>query len=82
LRRQDDLVDEIPPFPEEFEQQVRASLQHLYDITELQQLPLVRQLLPDTPVVQRGQAFRRLVFRLLEGLEPDNKAGKRQDRVY
>jgi CheY-like chemotaxis protein len=71
-----------PPFPEEFEQQVRACLQHLYDMTELQQQPLVRQLLPDTPALQRGQAFRRLIFRLLEALAPDTTAGSRQDRIY
>ncbi len=75
-------MDDTPPFPEDFEQQVRTCLQHLYDITELQQLPLVRQLLPTTPAMQRGQAFRRLIFRLLEGLAPDSKAGTRQDRVY
>ncbi len=60
------MDENAPPFPEEFEQQVRNCLQHLYDMTELQQLPLVRQLLPDTPALQRGQAFRRLIFKLLE----------------
>ena len=72
------------PFSKEFELQAHDCLAHLYDITRLQQLPLVIQLLPDTPAIQRGQAFRRLIFKLIESLAPPATAGIRskEARVY
>lgn len=78
------MPDTDHSFPADFEQQAHDCLTHLYDITRLQQLPLVTQLLPDTPAIQRGQAFRRLIFKLLESLAPPTETDIRskEARVY
>jgi len=78
------MNDSDPPFSKEFEQQVNDCLTYLYDITRLQQLPLVAQLLPDIPAIQRGQAFRRLIFKLIESLAPPpgTDIRSKEARVY
>lgn len=78
------MEDSVRPFSKEFEQQTHDCLTYLYDITRLQQLPLVQQLLPNTPAVQLGQAFRRLIFELIESLAPASRMDIRskEARVY
>ncbi len=78
------MTDTGYPFSKEFEQQTHDCLAHLYDMTRLQQLPLAIQLLPNTPAIQRGQAFRHLIFKLIESLAPRSTTDIRskEARVY
>lgn len=70
--------------PDNFKQQVRNCLVHLYDFTVLQTNPLASQIAPDLTGLQRVEMVRRVMIETIEQLKARETAGipSRQDRVY
>lgn len=64
---------------EQFEQQVRDCLAHLYDFTALQNDPLAQQLAPSLTGLQRIQTVRQIMIEAIENL---NLNKSRQGRAY
>src|SRR5260221_13666205 len=70
--------------PEEFEQQVRDSLSHLYDYSFLRENPLVQLVVPDMTGANQVQVFRHVMTEAIERLRPDTGATfhSKQARSY
>src|SRR5512142_1804776 len=56
---------------QEFEQQVRECLAHLYDYSFLREQPLVSLLVPDAAGAAQVQTFRQIVTEAIERLRPE-----------
>jgi CheY-like chemotaxis protein len=69
---------------EEFEQQVRDCLAHLYDYGYLRDHPLVQLLVSDQSGAAQVQSFRQIVTEAIEHLRPDMGATfhSKQARIY
>jgi CheY-like chemotaxis protein len=69
---------------EEFDQQVRDCLSHLYDLSFLRDHPLVQYLVPNATGASRVQMFRQIVTEAIERLRPDAGASyhSKQARSY
>lgn len=72
------------PYPDEFGEQVRECLAHLYDFSVLQNNPIVKRLGDGLTGTRQVQAARQIIIDQIEGLKLQDKAAihSRQSRPY